>query len=141
MSDGGLRQLFQKYLFQDVQWQGIETWSTGQGVPDMEYCFKGGASGWIENKLTESYSVKISPEQVAWVERRDRMGGRVFVAIRWRCAEGALKKKRDEIWLFPGSSIRALTLKKALNYMEPLVLGEDGPANWPWDRIRNELMK
>src|SRR5260370_22560220 len=109
MSDGGLRKLFQDHLHTDVHWQAIETWSTGQGVPDLNYCFKRCREGWIENKLTAGYAVDISPQQIAWVERRARMGGRVFVAVR-RKNEGRPRRGEpvDELILFTGAHVRSL---------------------------------
>jgi hypothetical protein len=69
-TDGGLRQLYQKHL-PTFHWQGVETWSTGQGVPDCNFCAEG-SEGWIENKVTHTNAIKFQTEQIGWIERRRR---------------------------------------------------------------------
>ena len=136
MSDGNLRKLFKANL-PTAHWQPIETWSTGQGVPDAEYCFPIGRCGWIENKKTTGFTVKISPEQVAWMERRCRVGGRCFVAVR-RQVLGL--KRCDELWLFRGSNARALMLRGLLAADAKCIctmLG--GPSRWNWQEVEQIL--
>lgn len=133
-TDGGLRTLFQNHL-RMAQWQAIETWSTGQGVPDMEYCFPKGKSGWVENKLTEANAVAIRSEQVGWIERRCRVGGRVFIAVRKLCRAGPRRKAADELWLFHGRDVRALFLKGLVGGT-PLVCSKNGPERWDWEAVR-----
>lgn len=132
--DGGLRSLFQR-AFPEAHWQAIETWSTGQGVPDMEFCFKGGKSGWIENKLTSANAVDIRSEQVGWIERRVRVGGRVFIAVRKFCKAGPRRAAADELHLFHGRDVRAIFLRGLVG-AEPMAMYENGPANWDWPEIR-----
>jgi hypothetical protein len=128
VSDGQLRQIFRKHL-PEAHWQAIETWSTGQGVPDVEYCFPGGACGWIENKATQGWKVDVRPHQVAWIERRIRSGGRVFVAIR---------RKGDELWLFPGDEVRRIS-EEGIKALQPILLCCSGPAHWNWGKVREIL--
>lgn len=136
-TDGGLRKLFQDHL-PEAQWQSVETWSTGQGVPDMEYCFKGGLSGWIENKKTEANAVGMRSEQIGWIERRVRMGGRAFVAVRRRFAGGARRVACDELWLFHGRDARALYLG-GLTAAKPLLCCVNGPARWDWEAVKKVI--
>lgn len=133
MSDGDLRKLF-KANMPTAHWQPIETWSTGQGTPDAEYCFAGGRSGWIENKKTINYSVKLEPEQVAWLERRCRVNGRCFVAVRRQVPAGPRRGPAcDELWLFHGSSARGLMLggMQAAGIVALSVMA-GGPSRWNW---------
>lgn len=86
--DGNLRKLFQSHLPQ-VHWQSIESGMTGRGIPDLNGCHEA-SEFWIECKLTKHWSVSIRPEQIAWLSRRCRVGGRAFVAVR-RTATGTAK--------------------------------------------------
>jgi hypothetical protein len=128
VSDGQLRQIFRKHL-PEAHWQPIETWSTGQGVPDVEYCFPGGACGWIENKATQGWKVDVRPHQVAWIERRVRSGGRVFVAVR---------RKSAELYLIRGADVRRLS-EEGLMGIDPILGCEGGPARWSWGKVREIL--
>lgn len=141
MSDGNLRHIFQKYLPQ-VHWQGVETWSTGQGVPDMNGCI-GGVEFWIENKVTSGWKVNFEVGQVAWAERRIRAGGRVFLAVRRKVPAGPIRgSATDELWLFHGSLMRRISCDglKA-EEKEPLIKHDGGPAAWDWVTIRRILMR
>ena len=79
--DGHLRRLFRQNL-SHAQWTSIESGATAAGIPDSEFCFPGGIQGWIEFKKARGLTVGLRPEQVAWLMRRSRMGGRCFVAVR-----------------------------------------------------------
>lgn len=139
MTDGNLRSLFQKHL-PEIHWQSVETWSTGQGVPDCNGCYKGNEF-WIENKLTSGYVINFEIGQVAWHERRNRAGGQTFIAVRKQTTAGPIRgEARDELWLFDGSQIRALMLN-GLKSTKPIMFWEDGPANWHWVGIRKILAK
>lgn len=133
--DGGLASIFKNKL-PHIHFQSVETWSTGQGVPDVNYCFEG-SEGWIELKKTEAIKVNISPEQIAWAERRIRAGGNVFLAVRRICKAGPRRKSRDELWLFNGSDIRAVYLKGLT--IEPIGLWEYGPSAWGWKELADIL--
>lgn len=134
MSDGNLRQIFKDHL-PEAHWQPIET-MIGRGIPDVEYCFPGGLSGWIENKKTTGWAVEISSGQIAWLERRARAGGRCFVAVR---RQGSARgQARDELWLFRGADARNLLLG-GLKETQPLGLYTGGPAKWSWPLIKGFL--
>lgn len=136
--DGGLRPLFRKML-PDAQFTAIESGLTGQGIPDAEYCFANGASGWIEYKKTNGNSVShIRPEQVGWLERRRRLGGRAFVAILYRKTGGD-----DELWLIDGFGARWAKEGglKAVPAAMVLFRGAGPPSRWDWQAIRAALVR
>lgn len=133
MTDGSLRQIFSKKM-PEAMWTSIESFSTGRGIPDVEYCFPGGQAGWIELKLTRGWAVGMRPEQVAWLERRSRLGGRSFIAIR------QLGKARDGLWLCHGQDARLL-MTEGLRGAEKAAVGHwgGGPAGWDWAMVRAAL--
>lgn len=135
MRDGGLRDLFQKHLTQ-AMWVPIETWSTGQGVPDAHYSFADGTMGWVEFKQTSAWSVGIEREQSAWLERYARYGGRAFIAVRRQATAGMRKKAADELWLWHGCDARVLMVDglRSLNIL-PLGCWQGGPARWDWGAV------
>lgn len=133
MSDGGLRQIFRKHL-PHFDWQAIETGLTGRGIPDANYCHKG-TEGWIEYKQTATNAVGIRPEQVGWIERRIRQGGRIFIAIRHIPKSQSV----DDLYLFSGERVRELK-DIGLKCSKPLLKASKGPKHWPWD-IVGELLK
>ena len=137
--DGGLRQLFPEHL-REAHWQAIETSSTGWGVPDSEYCFPGGATGWIEYKLcTTPKGVVITPGQVAWAERRARMGGRASLAVRYRHARMTRRAARDRLLLYGPEAVRHV-MERGLA-VEPWGVWDGGPAAWDWDKVRTFLTR
>jgi hypothetical protein len=140
--DGGLRQLLRQNIPR-AHWVPIETGGTGRGIPDMNYCLDG-AEGWIEGKQTSGWTVDLRPEQVAWLERRARAGGRVLIAVRRVCAPGPRRVGADELWLLRGSQARmakTLGLRGATPEGE-LLLGvwSGGPARWDWDEVCAHLV-
>lgn len=137
MPDAGLRKLFSDHLI-GGHWQSIESGSTGKGIPDQEYCFPKNKSGWIEHKQTSANAVKIDPEQVGWIERRVRMGGRVFLAVRKRCAAGPRREAADELHLFYGRDIRAVFLQ-GLNGATAIGRWPGGPAKWDWNTVKKVI--
>lgn len=132
--DAGLRKLFIQHIT-GVHWQAIETGGTGRGVPDLNGC-KIGKEIWIECKQTEHWSVVIRPEQVGWIERRTRVGGVCFVAVR---------RALDELWLLAPSSARTLATPrsglKQLDGKQIIGVWTGGPASWPWNRVEFELFR
>lgn len=133
MADGQLRQIFAK-RFPRAMWTPVESFSTGRGIPDVEYCFPGGASGWVENKLTKGWTVGMRPEQVAWLERRARLGGRSFVAVRQVLPAGPRRgEATDDLWLYPGQDARCLLLDGLEK--PPLGRWQGGPGGWDWQAI------
>ena len=140
--DGGLRRLFQTNVTPG-HLQPVETGLISTGVPDMNFCVDG-AEGWVEMKQTDGWAVTLEPEQISWLCRRARNGGRVFVAVR-RWHDGGPRKGRpvDELWLLRGEyapDLRSMGLRWVGTH-EPLtgpLLGRwtGGPAHWNWFMVR-----
>jgi hypothetical protein len=137
--DGDLRSIFRQHLPQ-AQWTSIETGAVSGGVPDSEYCFDGGAQGWIEfKKIDSGWFVKPTKSwvaQVAWISRRVRLGGRVYVAVRRQIA------RIDDLYLVCGADVARLRddgLQGALWAAQFI----GGPAHWDWScverMLKNEL--
>lgn len=138
-TDGGLRQL-EIYHIKGAHFQPIETWSTGQGVPDVNVCIDG-VESWIENKSTSANAIKFETMQIAWIERRLRNGGRVFIAVRRRTVAGPRKGAPvDELHVFRGSAVRALALHGLAGTVPSLRPSGNGPARWPWEAFRALLI-
>lgn len=139
-SDGGLRALMQTHL-PEIHWQAIETWSTGQGVPDANGCLDG-KEFWLENKRTFGWKVDLSAQQIAWLERRARAGGRVFVAVRRMSAAGPRKGgASDALYIFRGTDARTLAregLQSAT--LMPLCSSFGGPKSWDWAEVKRILI-
>lgn len=141
MSDGELRSIFQHNIV-DFHWQSVETWSTGQGVPDVNYCGYG-KEGWIEFKKTEAWMVDIRPEQVGWIERRIRNGGKVLIGVRRKHNGGKrIGDPTDELWLFKGMAARVLLKDRLTAVPSSFKLGSwpGGPSGWPWPEIIKILL-
>ena len=138
--DGGLRDVFRKYLVPaGFDFQPIESSITGAGIPDMNVCHPDCGEVWVENKRASSNGVGIDPFQVSWHERRNRRGGRTFLAVRLLTVAGPRKgSPRDELFLFPGTAIRGVFLG-GLSSSAPAYHGTDGPAKWDWEAIINIL--
>jgi hypothetical protein len=139
--DGELRAIFQKHL-PLAHWQAIESALTGPGIPDAEYCFPGGVSGWLEFKRTRPgspWTVDIRKEQVAWAERRLRKGGRIHLAVRQKHAPNRLRGALDALFLYRGADLRAV-FQNGLK-TPPLGLWHGGPARWDWAAIARELTR
>ncbi len=134
MSDANLRQIFQRHL-PEFHWQSVETWSTGRGVPDLNYCTRG-VEGWVECKRTLAWAVNMAPEQVGWIERRVRNGGRVYIAVRRITTAGPRRGVAvDELYLIPGGLVRAIDLRTVLAQR-----WSGGPARWDWSAISLRLL-
>jgi hypothetical protein len=134
--DGGLRGLHSSHLPM-VHWQPVETGMTGRGVPDSNGCYRG-SEFWVEMKWTPEWAVGLRPEQIGWLMRRSRAGGRVFVAVRQLCKPGARREARDSYWLFWGG--HAVDLKERGLRGPPSVLTcGGGPARWDWPAILDRL--
>lgn len=127
--DAGLRPLFRTHI-KGVQWTSIESGLASPGVPDSEFCFAGGCQGWLEFKRADAWAVVFRPLQVAWIARRARLGGRVFVAVR-RDIQGT-----DELWLLPGRCVSALALGglRAVRSEATVWSGK-----WDWAAIAEKL--
>ena len=136
MADGGLHKDFQKHI-KPCHWQRIESGLTSQGIPDHNYCLEG-HEGWIENKATSSWKVRVRGDQVGWIERRARNKGRVFVAVK------QTGLKRNDLWLLRWDAARLLHDGMRLDNLPPssvLVHSTGGPAEWDWDAVKKELMR
>jgi len=139
--DGGLRGIFRQHL-KLVDWTSIETGITERGVPDGNGCYEG-VEFWIEYKKAKGNLVQLRPQQVAWLMKRARHGGNVFVAVR-RQEPPSRKQKRgelDELWLFRGDYAAHLKTH-GLRLLEPgalLGVWTDGPKRWNWPQILSIL--
>lgn len=128
--DGNLRSMFRTKI--PGHWQSVETGSTGQGVPDSNYCVDR-FEGWVEFKQTHGWSVRFKTGQVAWLMRRARAGGRGWVAIR-RWPEGI-----DELWLVPGGYAEILAQSGLRQVQLVSRVWTGGPRKWDWTEIRRHL--
>lgn len=152
--DGGLRGRIAQGIV-GPHWQAIETGGTGLGIPDLEGCW-GGHSVWIECKATEGWAVGLRPEQIAWLQRRARVGGSSWIAVRrqgkkWWLPSAAYRgyadgagepellaptRAVDELWLWDGSLASHIAehgldcgLRPALYLRAP----------WNWDAVAARL--
>jgi len=96
MSEAGLWKLVRANI-KDADLQRLESGMTSRGIPDINGC-KDGTEFWVELKYTTTKKVAIRPEQVAWLLRRSKVGGRTFVLV----------KTPKELYLYPGSLAREL---------------------------------
>ena len=131
MKDGDLRRIFRHNL-PKFQWTSVETAGTASGVPDSEFCTPTGKSGWIEYKQTKQFYVQIKPLQIAWIDRRCRMGGNAWIAVRRVHKDGS-----DELWFMFGDQVRPL-YEGGLNNVRALCWS-GGPNNWNFAEIENVL--
>jgi hypothetical protein len=140
-SDGGLRALYRKHL-PGFQLTAIESATTSPGVPDTEYCSPYGTQGWIENKRSDAWAVTIRPLQVAWISRRARLGGRVFIAVRRLTKGGPKTQAADELWLIHGRAVEALCDGglRAVRSDFVLCVQSGGPEAWDWGAIKDHLI-
>ena len=141
-TDGGLRALYRKHL-PGWQWTSSESGLTSPGVPDSEFCTPSGVTGWIENKTTTGWAVKLRELQVGWIDRRARLGGRVFVAVRRISPGGPRSSPADELWIIPGHAVKDLCDGR-LNKMranQVTTIQYAGPEAWNWDTVKGCLEK
>jgi hypothetical protein len=133
-SDDGLRPLFFKHLKHECQWVPIETGMVIEGVPDSNYCFDGGIEGWVEFKATDGWRPVFRPHQVAWIDRRSRLGGRVWMATRRRV------KQVDDLYITPGYLVKELATQ---GFTDNVLLDSycltGGPRKWMWGMVRKIL--
>jgi hypothetical protein len=134
-SDDGLRPLFFKHLKHGCHWTAIETGTTTvEGVPDSEYCFEGGWQGWLEFKATEGWKPIIRPHQIAWIDKRVRLGGTVWIATRRRV------KQVDDLYLTPGFHVKELAGQGFTdNVLHDSSCFVGGPRSWVWSNVRRIL--
>lgn len=137
LKDGGLRTMLRERL-PVAQWTSVESPLTGSGIPDCEYCYPGGVQGWVECKVVRSgWKPKFRPGQVAWISRRARLGGRVFIAVRRQIDKGG----DDDLWLVPGTLVMVLE-DHGLRGLDPSGLVRTwvgGPSMWDWGEVGDVL--
>jgi len=140
MIDGGLRKLVRTHLPM-VHWQSIETGGTGRGIPDSNGCFRG-IEFWVEFKQTAGWQVTLRPEQIAWMSRRTRSGGRTFIMLRRQCTLGPRRAAADELWLIHGEWAPEIARTGLKTPPAGAVLGwwSGGPAAWPWMKVLGHLV-
>lgn len=137
--DNGLRPLLRQYMREGIAWTTIETGRAQAGVPDSNYLFKDGVEGWVECKATRANKVTFESEQIGWLHRRARYGGRAYIAIRKAHAGGRrLGVSVDELWLCSAKHVVELS-ERGLDCGFAECLGEDGPARWNWPAVRAAL--
>ena len=138
--DGGLRKLFRANI-PDVFWTSIESGQTGGGISDSNFLCEG-VEGWVEYKQTDGWAVTLKPEQVGWILRRVRCGGRALIAVRRWTDGGPRSPACDELWLVPG---RLAAEAKTGGLRHPVVTGEalrwrGGPSRWDWETVRAAVL-
>jgi hypothetical protein len=131
--DGGLRRELRTHL-PLWQWTHIESPTTAPGCPDTEFCAPGGAQGWIECKRTAAWALSFQPLQPGWIDRRARVGGRVYVATR------RLRPDCDELWLHAGADV-LLLVRGGLRAAPALGVWGGGPAGWAWGEVAAALTR
>lgn len=129
--DGELKQLMPEALMQ-FDWQRIESAITGGGIPDLNYCWRG-LEGWVECKRTTAWAVNLDPKQVAWLTRRARHGGRVFIAVR------RMTRNVDELHVIPGEFAREVRLGGLAANLPGRVSWAGGPGGWSWRAVAELL--
>ncbi len=134
--DGGLRQLFRERL-PGFDWTSIESGTTGGGIPDSNYCARYGIEGWIEHKQTGGHVVTLRPEQIGWIARRVRHGGRVWIAVRQHAPPGSRRAARDVLWLIPGRLSKEAKLMglQWLDGVPGVLQWHNGPSAWDWRAV------
>jgi hypothetical protein len=125
--DGDLRLIFRQHL-PEAQWSSVETGATQGGVPDCEYCFEGGAQGWLECKKVTGWRVTMRPAQIARISRRVRLGGVAWIAAR----------KASVLYLVYGSLVHRLH-DDGLQGAAWAHKYDGGPAGWAWHEIERRL--
>jgi len=140
--DGDLRSLFHDNL-PEFDWAVIETGPTTPGVPDANAAGHG-VEFWIEMKATKSYSVRFQQFQVAWIHRRVRAGGRVWIAVRRSHGGGPRRGPAvDELWLVSGRHVLGLEEEGLFQLaMYNVIAGSwaEGPSRWDWSAVRDILV-
>jgi hypothetical protein len=140
-ADNGLRPEMRTHLKPLGFWvTTVETGLVTQGVPDFNYMVDGGIEGWVECKATDGWAVVFKPMQVGWHERRYRMGGRSWIAVRRQTKGGPRQGPSvDELYMVPGSCVIVLR-DEGLNIPQARYMGEGGPTCWDWQEVRRLLV-
>lgn len=130
--DGGLRGLF-RGVMTEAHWVAVETGETAGGVPDSNYCFPGGVAGWVEYKRTDGIAVRVRPGQVAWIDRRTRLGDRVSIAVVREVGRHA------GLYLYPGDQVRNVADQGIA--ATPAVFLPGLRSSWDWAQVRAFLTR
>lgn len=132
MIDGGLRKIFRQKL-PHFHWLTVETGETEQGIPDSNFCINGN-EGWIEYKKTHTNKVGLRAEQVGWLLRRSRAGGKTWIVVRYR-HDGGIRKGEpaDYLYIFNGNDARVVAVEGLR--AKPLARFVGGPSKWDWASI------
>lgn len=140
-ADNGLRPEMRTHLRPLGFWiTTIETGLVTQGVPDFNYLLDGGIEGWVECKATDGYAIKFKPMQVGWHERRYRMGGRTWIAVRRKTRGGPRQGAAvDELYMIPGCRVIEAR-DSGLECGHARCMGAGGPARWDWSEVRQLLI-
>lgn len=138
MIDGGLRTIFRQNL-PSFHWQSIESGLTGGGIPDSNAC-KNGIEFWIEYKKTDNNKIGLRPDQVGWHMRRSRVGGRSFIAVRYRHEGGPRRGMPvDTLYIYAGRDAQAVAISGLA--LTPLGMWPGGPSAWDWWAVNRILLR
>lgn len=139
-ADNGLRPEMRTHLKPRSFWvTTVETGLVTQGVPDFNYMVAGGIEGWVECKATDGWAVVFKPMQVGWHERRYRMGGRSWIAVRRQTRGGPRSGPAvDELYMVPGCFVIELR-DEGLECGRARFMGAGGPNAWDWDEVSRLL--
>lgn len=147
-ADLGLRQILRDSL-PEFHWTTLETRGGGEGVPDAHGCLRG-VDAWVECKGTATGRVSLRTAQTVWARQRARVGGRTYLAVRWRAARGVRREARDELWLLDGERVARLALPtrnpREQTYVlsgeaeEVLLRETGGRRTWDWGRVAEVLL-
>lgn len=139
--DNGLRPIIRGNLRDGMWWTTIETGLVTQGVPDLNFISDGAVEGWIECKATKAWAVVFKPLQIGWHERRRRMGGRTWIAVRRQTRGGVRSGDTvDELYLVPGRYVEDLANNGLDGCAHVYYMGAGGPAGWKWTDVRRHIL-
>lgn len=106
----------------------------GAGCPDTNGCWQG-TEFWVECKQVsaENGSVPLRTEQVGWILRRCRAGGRVFV-LTWVHHEGGARKGEavSRLVLHEGWDC-AVIRDEGVGAAPPVLVLESSGSEWGFD--------
>src|SRR5688572_29251316 len=92
--------------------------TAGVGQPDINICIEG-IDIWIESKERRGNVIKIRPSQIAWIQKRSRAGGAVYIMV----------LHNDTVALYNGNQARLLTDPATVDKAKKLAL-INRPFKW-----------
>lgn len=136
-TDGGLYPRFKANL--PGHWVRVESGWTSAGVPDAEYCLRGGDAGWVEFKEARGGRVTVRTLQASFAHARALAGGRATMAA----------LVGDALELHEGSGMRQMLLHRdsrpvkggrsvPLGCFRPLLRLE---PPWDWRAVERALRR